>query len=675
MLESYGLTAQKVLPQVGDMASVMGKDLMQAVEAVADAKNGELERLKEFAISKEQIIAHAEKRLGYMDLVNKQGQITNQEKFNEALFSLMEDNFSGGMERQAGLFNGLMSTIKGVWKSGLSTMSGVTMTGEVIDGSLFHMLKVNAESLSSMLTTMVENGTFIRAGENISKFAKAIGFGLDLAKVGMKTIWPYIRKTGKILSSLVHESIKSIQKMKPVFLKIGSSLNKLKLLFIGGFNKSRIVIQKNLPTLLALKNSIIDLGSKVKSILLKAFELARPPLSWLIDNGLPLLTTVLMGVIETATTLYAYFSEKWITIAPIMEAIGTAISNGMVLAFELMKPIIEFLINDGLPVLTEILLEVVDVGFQVYDFFSRNWSKIEPIVVGISTALLGYKMYLLAVNAATIASAFASGAAAAGMTALGAAIAFITSPVTLVVAAIAGLIAIGYAVIKNWEEVSAFISGVFTSIGDWATGVGDRISSGFTAAYDGVINTWSGIKEWFGSLWEGIVDIGKGYVNIYVKILNWLIEGINKIQFEVPDWVPEIGGKTVGVNIASIPYLADGGVTTGPTLAMIGEGKEQEAVIPLSILSGLFELATMRGNKLAEKNNKRKPAHEVFNSFREKSTSIKSSQTSHVEYKPQIIIEGHADKTVIQRALKEAQDDFDKKMDERERKIQRLSFS
>lgn len=44
-LESYGLKAQDVLEATGDMAAVMGKPLMQAVEAVADAQTGELERL------------------------------------------------------------------------------------------------------------------------------------------------------------------------------------------------------------------------------------------------------------------------------------------------------------------------------------------------------------------------------------------------------------------------------------------------------------------------------------------------------------------------------------------------------------------------------------------------------------------------------------------------------
>lgn len=39
-LSAYGLKAQDVLGATGDMAAVMGKPLMQAVEAIADAQTG-----------------------------------------------------------------------------------------------------------------------------------------------------------------------------------------------------------------------------------------------------------------------------------------------------------------------------------------------------------------------------------------------------------------------------------------------------------------------------------------------------------------------------------------------------------------------------------------------------------------------------------------------------------
>lgn len=44
----------------------------------------------------------------------------------------------------------------------------------------------------------------------------------------------------------------------------------------------------------------------------------------------------------------------------------------------------------------------------------------------------------------------------------------------------------------------------------------------------------------------------------------------------------QVGGE------GSIPAMAEGGIVTGPTLALIGEGRESEAVIPLSKLDGMM---------------------------------------------------------------------------------------
>ena len=63
---------------------------------------------------------------------------------------------------------------------------------------------------------------------------------------------------------------------------------------------------------------------------------------------------------------------------------------------------------------------------------------------------------------------------------------------------------------------------------------------------------------------------------------------IGGFGFDVPGWIPGVGGKSFRFpNIPafpSIPGLAEGGIVTSPTLALIGEGGESEAVIPLSKL-------------------------------------------------------------------------------------------
>jgi hypothetical protein len=73
-----------------------------------------------------------------------------------------------------------------------------------------------------------------------------------------------------------------------------------------------------------------------------------------------------------------------------------------------------------------------------------------------------------------------------------------------------------------------------------------------------------------------LVDVFKKAFNGIATIWN---NTIGKFSFKVPSWVPGIGGK--GFEMPNIPMLANGGIVTGPTLAMIGEGRGPEAVIPL----------------------------------------------------------------------------------------------
>ena len=110
-LEAYGFKAKEVFSKVGDMAAAYGKDLNSAVEAVADAQTGELERLKEFAITKQQLIEKAREMFG-KEIVNAKGQITDLKAMNEALFAIMEERSSGAMGRMMDTYTGAMSNFK-----------------------------------------------------------------------------------------------------------------------------------------------------------------------------------------------------------------------------------------------------------------------------------------------------------------------------------------------------------------------------------------------------------------------------------------------------------------------------------------------------------------------------------------------------------------------------------
>ena len=85
------------------------------------------------------------------------------------------------------------------------------------------------------------------------------------------------------------------------------------------------------------------------------------------------------------------------------------------------------------------------------------------------------------------------------------------------------------------------------------------------------------------AVFDGLTTYFSAIFNIYKSLFNGIAKlwnnTVGKLSFEIPSWVPAIGGK--GFSVPNIPYLADGGIVTGPTLAMIGE-RGPEAVIPLS---------------------------------------------------------------------------------------------
>lgn len=133
-----------------------------------------------------------------------------------------------------------------------------------------------------------------------------------------------------------------------------------------------------------------------------------------------------------------------------------------------------------------------------------------------------------------------------------------------------------------WESIQAAVDNVkaiFQNIIDFISNV---FSGNWSAAWQNIVNI-------FGNLFGMIVNLAKAPINGVISAINWVLSKINSISVTIPDWVPGVGGKTLGFNIPTIPALAAGGIATAPTLAQIGEGGEPEAVLPLSKLAALLD--------------------------------------------------------------------------------------
>ena len=128
------------------------------------------------------------------------------------------------------------------------------------------------------------------------------------------------------------------------------------------------------------------------------------------------------------------------------------------------------------------------------------------------------------------------------------------------------------------------IIGVFSGIKKIMYGFVQVIKSLFNGDIKGVLY---GFKTMFKGIMDSLWSIAKAPINLIIGGINSLIKGMNKISFDVPDWVPGIGGKKWGFNIPTIPKLAVGGIVNMPGRgvpvggAITGEAG-REGVIPLT---------------------------------------------------------------------------------------------
>lgn len=232
-------------------------------------------------------------------------------------------------------------------------------------------------------------------------------------------------------------------------------------------------------------------------------------------------------------------------------------------------------------------------------------------------------------TAATKASTLATKAATVATKGMSAAVKFLTSPMGITLGIITAVAAALVLLYKNWDSVKAWLVNFGNTVNqiwtNFSNAVGNAIAAigqhfpllgaylqgwwesiqaaveNVKAIFQNIIDfisnvfsgnwsaAWQNIVNIFGNLFGMIVNLAKAPINGVISAINWVLEKINSISVTIPDWVPLVGGQTLGFNIPTIPQLAEGGVATSQTLAEIGEGGEPEAVMPLSKLADLLD--------------------------------------------------------------------------------------
>lgn len=209
------------------------------------------------------------------------------------------------------------------------------------------------------------------------------------------------------------------------------------------------------------------------------------------------------------------------------------------------------------------------VGFTGFAFAAGKVVSIGGSLVAmygnIATVLAGHhirnKLLEYSIIGIGRAFTFLRTAALTALPRIGAAFTLILSPVGL---AVAGVIAAGYLLYRNWDTVK-----------QWITGVLSALSNGFSAAFGmwrailmtflnfvasvfvgGWNAAWNGLLSVVGYVAEGTRSIFGGVLESVRSMFNGVIDSINGIQITIPAWVPGFGGSTFGP--LGIPKLATG---------------------------------------------------------------------------------------------------------------------
>ncbi len=206
-----------------------------------------------------------------------------------------------------------------------------------------------------------------------------------------------------------------------------------------------------------------------------------------------------------------------------------------------------------------------------------------PIVIALSSIVTALGSLVLAI-----------GPTLTFITALGSLVKFVgaimTSTFGLVLVAITAIIVAFTAFAEMWKSgdwthnwITDLVDKYFPKLGQGIDWVFDKIVAGWEWLWEFLKSVPGKIKAALKPVANVILWPFREGANMIILALNWMIEQINQIDIEVPDWVPKLGGKSLGFNLPSlseIPPFAAGGVMSKSGLALVGERGPEIVSLP-----------------------------------------------------------------------------------------------
>lgn len=326
-------------------------------------------------------------------------------------------------------------------------------------------------------------------------------------------------------------------KVSPI---VESTVNKLRSLFEP---LQKINLDNLKSSLDRLKEAMKPITSKLFEALEWAYkEIFVPFANWVISSAVPTFLDVLSGALAVLNS--------------VLDALKPL---GIWLWDNFLQPIAAWTGGVIVTVLKWLAEKLTAIG----DWISSNQTMVQDFAIilgGVAGAILAVKGAIIAVKTAFKVASAVSSIFANGLN-------LQLLPMTAIVVAIGAIIGIIIVCIRHWDEIKAvaldcwnkikeawnkagdwFHKNVTEPIGNFFTGLWDGIKGAFTKAFDF-------IKKAFKGYVNGWISMVESFINFFIKGINILVRGINKLSFDVPSWVPGIGGSKLGFNIPQVPQV------------------------------------------------------------------------------------------------------------------------
>ena len=374
----------------------------------------------------------------------------------------------------------------------------------------------------------------------ISKLKKTFQ---DLLGELSKSLMPTISNITSKLQDFVNWFKNLDDKTKNMITKIG--------LIIAALGPALVIIGK----MITFGGSIAGVLSKITSVMSKVSANT---------NILSKVMTTLTGPVGIAIAVIGTLVAAFIHLYKTNDEFRTKVQ-------ETCKNLIKLFQDKVMPIIEQIKELIGSVLSRIWNTLQELWNFIEPFIKEIFDNLLDWWNETgsdIVNTLMDILGKLIEGVNSFWKNVIEPIIQILTEVLKPIVGSVCGAIV---GIIKGVLDI---ISNVWNGLKSILNGIIDFITGVFTGDWK---KAWDGIKQIFINIVSTLGNIFKMPINFIIDTINGFIKGLNKIQ--LPDWVPGLGGK--GINIPLIPKLAKGGIVNSATLAMIGEGKSAEAVIPL----------------------------------------------------------------------------------------------